>query len=489
MADIFLSYASEDRAKAKVLAEALAQLGWSVWWDRTIPSGKRFDQVIAEALASARCILVLWSTKSVTSDWVKEEAEEGRRRDILIPVFIENTPPPMGFRRIQGADLADWDGTVTFPLFRSLAADIEAVLGAPKKTKAQVGAPGQEQKETRIVEQERKPVPPPAPPKPGDVPRPNVGLWGSQKTFMAAAVLLALMVSVGFGVKLWYDQGQEAVPQEQAAEEAQRKEQERLAQERAAEEARRKELERLAQERAAEEARRKDLERLAQERAAEEARRKEQEKLAQHPAAEEARRKEQERLAQERAAEEARRNEQERLARQRAAEEARRKEQERVAQQRAAEVARRKEQERLAQERAAEEARRKEQERVAQQRVVRRSAFRPAVSGRLYYYDIDAATQVRGSDNEVDFWFKADNPQDPNSEISVLPVNGAKYAPHSAGLFPWELDESSFTSSQGVYPVPQREDIPCFTSKKQPCTFRLQNDPKGDLLVSFVLYR
>jgi len=440
VADIFLSYASQDRARARVLAEALAQLGWAVWWDRTIPSGKRFDQVIAEALAGARCILVLWSTKSVTSDWVIEEAEEGRRREILIPVFIEGTPPPMGFRRIQGADLVDWDGTVTSPLFRTLAADIEAVLGAPMKTKAEAGEIGEtkDRAEARVVEQERKPILPHAPPKRGDVPRSNVSPRSAPKTILATAVLLALTVSVGYGVKLWYDQEQETLPQEQAAEEARPKEQETLAQERAVEEARRTEQERLAQEQAAEEARRKEQERLAQQRAAEEARRKEQERLAQ---------------------------------------------------QRAAEEARRKEQERLAQQRAAEEARRKEQERLAQQRVVRRSAFRPPEAGRLYYYDIDAATQVRGSDNEVDFWFKADNPQDPNSMIGVLPVNGAKYAPHSAGLFPWELDESSFTSSQGVYPVPQRQDIPCFTSKKQPCTFRLQSDPGGDLLVWFVLYK
>jgi len=474
VADIFLSYASPDRARAKVLAEALVQVGWSVWWDRTIPSGKKFDQVIAEALAGARCILVLWSTKSVTSDWVIEEAEEGRRREILIPVFIEGTPPPMGFRRIQGADLVDWDGTVASPTFRTLAADIEAVLGAPTKRKAEAGEIGEtrDRGETRVVEQERKPILPHAPPKRGDVPRSNVSLRSAQRTILATAVLLALAISVGYGVKLWYDPEQERLPQEQAAEEARRKEQDRLAQQRAADEARRKEQEKLAQEQAAEEARRKERERLAQGEAAEEARRKEQERLAQEQAAEEARRKEQERLAQKRAAEEARR-----------------KQQENFAQQRAAEEARRKEQERLAQQQAAEQARRKEQERLAQQRVVRRSAFRPPETGRLYYYDIDAATQVMGSDNEVDFWFKADNPQDPNSKVGVLPVNGAKYAPRSAGLFPWELDESSFTSSQGVYPVPQRQDIPCYTSKRQPCTFRLQSDPGGDLLVSFVLYK
>jgi hypothetical protein len=47
MSDIFISYASPDRPRAQVLAEALKAQGWSVWWDRNIPAGTRFAQVIA----------------------------------------------------------------------------------------------------------------------------------------------------------------------------------------------------------------------------------------------------------------------------------------------------------------------------------------------------------------------------------------------------------------------------------------------------------
>lgn len=132
MADIFLSYASEDRDKARQLAEAIEAHGWSVWWDRTILAGRRFEDVIDEALAAAKCMVVMWSHVSVTKDWVKEEAEDGRERDILVPVIIEpDVPLPRGFRRLQAEDLSEWDGTPSSPAFVLLVSALERVLGQP----------------------------------------------------------------------------------------------------------------------------------------------------------------------------------------------------------------------------------------------------------------------------------------------------------------------------------------------------------------------
>ena len=88
MADIFISYADEDRDRAKLLAKALEGQGWSVWWDRIIPPGKSFDQVIQEAITAAKCVVVLWSKESIKSDWVREEATIGKRRQILVPATM-----------------------------------------------------------------------------------------------------------------------------------------------------------------------------------------------------------------------------------------------------------------------------------------------------------------------------------------------------------------------------------------------------------------
>jgi hypothetical protein len=129
--DIFISYASVDRPFAQRIATALQAEGWSVWWDRVIPPGKSFDAVIEEALDSAKCVVVLWSSSSVASDWVKVEAAEAARRRILIPALIGTVTIPLEFRRIQAASLSDWDGSSDHPGFESLTTSVRELLGPP----------------------------------------------------------------------------------------------------------------------------------------------------------------------------------------------------------------------------------------------------------------------------------------------------------------------------------------------------------------------
>ena len=133
MTDIFLSYAREDQARAQQLANALEVEGWSVFWDRTIPTGMVWRDVIGKAMSQARCIIVIWSQFSVTSNWVQEEADEGRERGILIPILIDEVRPPIGFRSMQVADLTGWIGNPDMPAFRKLVTDVGAMLTAGEK--------------------------------------------------------------------------------------------------------------------------------------------------------------------------------------------------------------------------------------------------------------------------------------------------------------------------------------------------------------------
>ena len=91
MSDIFISYSRNDRSKAETLARALAEVGWSVWWDRNIPAGKDFAKVIEAALTDSKVAIVLWSAHSVASRWVLTEADAAADCGILVPIPINRT--------------------------------------------------------------------------------------------------------------------------------------------------------------------------------------------------------------------------------------------------------------------------------------------------------------------------------------------------------------------------------------------------------------
>lgn len=129
MSDIFISYANEDRTRIRPLINALEMTGWAVFWDRTIPTGQTWRQVIGREIQEARSIIVLWTNNSVESDWVQEEAEQGKRRKILFPVVLDNVSPPFGFGSIQAADLVSWDGSADAPALTRLLSDLSRLLG------------------------------------------------------------------------------------------------------------------------------------------------------------------------------------------------------------------------------------------------------------------------------------------------------------------------------------------------------------------------
>jgi len=101
MSDIFLSYDSADRERVRPLVELLHDQGWQVWWDRKISPGDTWDQSLASAIESSKCILIVWSNESVESRWVRKEAAEGDRRKKIVPMMIDECEIPFAFRDIQ----------------------------------------------------------------------------------------------------------------------------------------------------------------------------------------------------------------------------------------------------------------------------------------------------------------------------------------------------------------------------------------------------
>jgi TolB-like protein/Tfp pilus assembly protein PilF len=126
---VFLSYAHADQAKAQRLATALAQHGFVVWWDKLIEGGAQFAKSIRQALEAADAVVVLWSKYSIESDWVCDEAAQGRDRRRLVPLSLDGSLPPLGFRQYQTIDLARWRGRADAPQIDAIRRAIAIALG------------------------------------------------------------------------------------------------------------------------------------------------------------------------------------------------------------------------------------------------------------------------------------------------------------------------------------------------------------------------
>ena len=127
MADIFINYATEDRALAAQLAAFLHEQGYSVWWDRELIAGQQFNAAIAQALKDCKLALVIWTRSSVTSRWVLGEAETAAEMKKLVPVRADDLATydlPTGFRALHTIPLSDQD---------RLAHTISGLYAMPRK--------------------------------------------------------------------------------------------------------------------------------------------------------------------------------------------------------------------------------------------------------------------------------------------------------------------------------------------------------------------
>ena len=131
---IFLSYAHADAKCAQQLAAALTARGYTVWWDNLIEGGAQFAKSIRAALESADAVVVLWSKTSIESDWVADEAAQGRDRKRLVPLSRDGSVPPLGFRQYQTIDLAAWKGKAKAPQIDAIDRAIGNAIGASPGT-------------------------------------------------------------------------------------------------------------------------------------------------------------------------------------------------------------------------------------------------------------------------------------------------------------------------------------------------------------------
>ena len=126
---VFVSYARDDQPKAQHLVKALEHHGYRVWWDGLISGGHAFSDKIERALADADAIVVLWSEHSIHSHWVRDEAGFARDHNRMVPVSLDGSDAPLGFRQLHHIDFSHWHGGATTAPFIQLCQSIEEVAG------------------------------------------------------------------------------------------------------------------------------------------------------------------------------------------------------------------------------------------------------------------------------------------------------------------------------------------------------------------------
>lgn len=123
--DLFISYSHKDQAIAETLASTLRQLGWTVWKDQRLTTGNDFTKEIETQLEHAKLLVVLWSSSSVESDWVKKEAGIGVSRGIYFPVLVEHTILPEAYQPFHASTLYQWKGDINNPAFGYLCMQLD----------------------------------------------------------------------------------------------------------------------------------------------------------------------------------------------------------------------------------------------------------------------------------------------------------------------------------------------------------------------------
>ena len=130
MPDVFVSYNREDLPIAQRVVDGLVHEGLNVWLDMELKAGENYDEITEERLRGAKAVVVLWSSRSVKSRWVRAEATIGQRKSTLVPAMIEECDRPVMFELVQTTDLSKWEGDLADPNWRKLVDVIRKRIAA-----------------------------------------------------------------------------------------------------------------------------------------------------------------------------------------------------------------------------------------------------------------------------------------------------------------------------------------------------------------------
>jgi hypothetical protein len=113
--EAFISYSRQDRSVCDLIESHLANCGILVWVDHNaIEPGQSWVEAIFRGLERADYVLVLVSSHSMNSNWVRKEIDSAlinslsrTRSQTILPVLLEKIELPLSLRSVQSFDLSD----------------------------------------------------------------------------------------------------------------------------------------------------------------------------------------------------------------------------------------------------------------------------------------------------------------------------------------------------------------------------------------------
>jgi hypothetical protein len=120
MADVFISYKSEEWHVAKRIELILETFDLRVWLDRKL-RGEIVEPEIRRQIGDAAAVVVLLSRRFIQSDWIYGETKAARAKIVLAQ--IDDLPPddvPLFLQKWGIINLSDWHDEADHPEIRKL---------------------------------------------------------------------------------------------------------------------------------------------------------------------------------------------------------------------------------------------------------------------------------------------------------------------------------------------------------------------------------
>jgi formylglycine-generating enzyme required for sulfatase activity len=134
MADIFISFKTDDTPRVQAIYDGFRARGLTVFWSNDIPKGApNYQAIIKDELLKAPAVVVVWTNFSVHSGPVVQECSQAERANKLFQILLDDIEPidmPMEVKfKAQKTMLLGWTGNRSHSEWVKLNSAIDVRLG------------------------------------------------------------------------------------------------------------------------------------------------------------------------------------------------------------------------------------------------------------------------------------------------------------------------------------------------------------------------